>query len=245
MMQQQPLPMNSFNHQPTSCFLSEASPSVKSEGGGRSSAHQQLQEFHYPLVVRGVGGGGGEGHGHGAVQRLHGSGSSSEVDAIKAKIIAHPQYSSLLEAYVDCQKVGAPPEVAARLAAIGQEYEALQRATVGCRDPAADPELDQFMEAYYDMLVKYREELTRPIQEAMDFMKRIESQLNVLTNGSGEMDPIRPRSWTLKNPGVCSLMNKDKTSFSRTCWDTSYLKCWDRPLIRWLGIFSSAAAFLK
>lgn len=38
-------------------------------------------------------------------------------------------------------------------------------------------------EAYYDMLVKYREELTRPLQEAMDFMRRIESQLNVLTNG--------------------------------------------------------------
>lgn len=38
-------------------------------------------------------------------------------------------------------------------------------------------------EAYYDMLVKYREELTRPIQEAMDFMRRIESQLNMLGNG--------------------------------------------------------------
>lgn len=33
------------------------------------------------------------------------------------------------------------------------------------------------------MLVKYREELTRPIQEAMDFMRRIETQLNMLTNG--------------------------------------------------------------
>jgi len=38
-------------------------------------------------------------------------------------------------------------------------------------------------EAYYDMLVKYREELTRPVQEAMDFMRRIEAQLNVLSNG--------------------------------------------------------------
>ncbi|XP_038884572.1 homeobox protein knotted-1-like 2 isoform X2 [Benincasa hispida] len=47
-----------------------------------------------------------------------------------------------------------------------------------------DPDLDQFMEAYYGMLVKYREELTRPIQEAVDFMHRIESQLNTLCNGS-------------------------------------------------------------
>lgn len=34
------------------------------------------------------------------------------------------------------------------------------------------------------MLVKYREELTRPLQEAMDFLRRVESQLNSLTNGS-------------------------------------------------------------
>lgn len=33
------------------------------------------------------------------------------------------------------------------------------------------------------MLVKYREELSRPIQEAMDFMRRIESQLTSLCNG--------------------------------------------------------------
>lgn len=33
------------------------------------------------------------------------------------------------------------------------------------------------------MLVKYREELTRPVQEAMDFMRRIEAQLNVISNG--------------------------------------------------------------
>jgi KNOX2 domain len=34
------------------------------------------------------------------------------------------------------------------------------------------------------MLVKYREELTRPIQEATEFLKRVESQLNSLTNGT-------------------------------------------------------------
>lgn len=31
--------------------------------------------------------------------------SPAEVDAIKAKIVAHPQYSALLAAYLDCQKV--------------------------------------------------------------------------------------------------------------------------------------------
>lgn len=31
------------------------------------------------------------------------------------------------------------------------------------------------------MLVKYREELTRPLQEAMEFLRRVETQLNSLS----------------------------------------------------------------
>ncbi|XP_042046830.1 homeotic protein knotted-1-like [Salvia splendens] len=112
---------------------------------------------------------------------------SGEAESIKAKIIAHPQYSSLLDAYMDCQKVGAPPDVVARLAAVRQEFEASQRAAAATRrNVSKDPELDQFMEAYYDMLVKYREELTKPIHEAMEFMRRIEKQLNLLTKNTTE-----------------------------------------------------------
>ncbi|CAL9160094.1 unnamed protein product [Musa hybrid cultivar] len=116
----------------------------------------------------------------------------SDVDAIKAKIVSHPQYSSLLAAYIDCQKarppllVGAPPEVVARLSVVAQELEMRQRANFICRDSPTDPELDQFMEAYNEMLIKYREELTRPLQEAMEFLRMMESQLNslALTTGS-------------------------------------------------------------
>lgn len=34
------------------------------------------------------------------------------------------------------------------------------------------------------MLGKYKEELTRPLQEATEFLKRVESQLSSLTNGT-------------------------------------------------------------
>lgn len=34
------------------------------------------------------------------------------------------------------------------------------------------------------MLVKYREELTRPIDEAMEFLKRVEAQLDSIAGGS-------------------------------------------------------------
>ncbi|URE35204.1 hypothetical protein MUK42_17404 [Musa troglodytarum] len=90
--------------------------------------------------------------------------------AIKAKIISHPQCSSLVSAYIECQKVGAPPEVAARLSAVAQEFQMRQRASLICWDAAPDPELDQFMEACHDMLAKYEEELSRPLQEAMAFL---------------------------------------------------------------------------
>ncbi|CAL9093556.1 unnamed protein product [Musa textilis] len=69
--------------------------------------------------------------------------SASNTEDIKAKIMSHPQYSSLIGAYIDCQK-----------------------------------------EAYCDVLMRYREELTRPFQEAMDFLKTVESQFNALTNTS-------------------------------------------------------------
>jgi hypothetical protein len=37
-----------------------------------------------------------------------------------------------------------------------------------------EPELDQFMEAYLEVLVKLREELTRLPQEAMKFVRKME-----------------------------------------------------------------------
>ncbi|RLN40742.1 homeotic protein knotted-1 [Panicum miliaceum] len=128
---------------------------------------------------------------------------AGDVGAIKAKIISHPHYHSLLAAYLECQKarlpVGAPPEVSARLTAMAQELEARQRTALGGLGAATEPELDQFMEAYHEMLVKFREELTRPLQEAMEFMRRVESQLsslsisgrslrNILSSGSSEED---------------------------------------------------------
>ncbi|GAB4852432.1 Homeotic protein knotted-1 [Ancistrocladus abbreviatus] len=116
-----------------------------------------------------------------------------EVEAMKAKIISHPQYSNLLEAYLDCQKVGAPPEIATRLAAARQEFETRHRSSLPFKSDK-DPELDQFMEAYYNMLVKYREELARPVEEAMDFMRRMEAQLNLLGNGRVRIFPSDDKS---------------------------------------------------
>ncbi|CAA7387733.1 unnamed protein product [Spirodela intermedia] len=114
-----------------------------------------------------------------------GSPSPSDLEHMKAKITAHPRYSTLVEAYIECQKVGATPRVAARLAAVAGELGTQQRAARCFHDaPSVDPELSQFMEAYCNVLVMYREELKRPLQEAMDFLRRAEAQLNELSAGS-------------------------------------------------------------
>ncbi|XP_073118683.1 homeobox protein knotted-1-like 2 [Henckelia pumila] len=168
---------------------------VKTEAA--SQIIHPLTIFNYPSIIN---------------TPLHQQTTTSEVDAIKAKIIAHPHYSNLLEAYMDCQKVGAPPEVVARLTAIRQEFEARQRAGAAARDVSKDPELDQFMEAYYDMLVKYREELTRPLQEAMEFMRRIESQLNMITN----CGPVRILNSEEKCEGVVSSEEDQENSGGET-----------------------------
>ncbi|PWZ53057.1 Homeotic protein knotted-1 [Zea mays] len=82
------------------------------------------------------------------------SSSSPYVGAIKAKIISHPHYYSLLTAYLGCNKVGAPPEVSARLTEIAQEVEARQRTALGGLAVATELELGQFVEAYHEMLLK-------------------------------------------------------------------------------------------
>ncbi|KAG8482057.1 hypothetical protein CXB51_027030 [Gossypium anomalum] len=122
-------------------------------------------------------------------------GSSSS--SMKAKIMSHPHYHRLLAAYVNCQKVGAPPEVVARL-----EGACATAATVGGTSSTSyigeDPALDQFMEAYCEMLIKYEQELSKPFKEAMVFLQRIECQFKALTvSSSNPGDNTPPKLKTL------------------------------------------------
>ncbi|XP_051150739.1 homeotic protein knotted-1-like isoform X2 [Andrographis paniculata] len=166
-------PVSGFHLQSGNCFDQsdgQQLPIVKTEDG---SFQNRLLRFHQPSTLRG----------DQIVLEHRRQPESESVDSIKAKIVAHPQYFNLLEAYADCQKVGAPPEVIARLSSVRREVEASQRATARSDDDPKDPELDQFMEVYCNMLVKYHDELSRPFQEAMEFMRRVETQLGTLTNG--------------------------------------------------------------
>ncbi|PSS10392.1 Homeobox protein like [Actinidia chinensis var. chinensis] len=102
--------------------------------------------------------------------------------SVKAKIMVHPHYHRLLAAYVNCQKIGAPPEVVARLEEACSAAAGVRRS--GC--VGEDPALDQFMEAYCEMLTKYEQELSKPFKEAMVFLSRIECQFKALTVASSD-----------------------------------------------------------
>ncbi|XP_057764970.1 homeobox protein SBH1-like [Salvia miltiorrhiza] len=95
------------------------------------------------------------------------------------KIMSHPYYHRLLAAYVNCQKIGAPAEMAARLEEAGG---CAMRGSGGME--SGDPALDQFMEAYCEMLIKYEQELSKPLTEATLFLARIEHQFQALTAAS-------------------------------------------------------------
>ncbi|KAI3467554.1 hypothetical protein Pfo_024217 [Paulownia fortunei] len=100
---------------------------------------------------------------------------------IKAKIASHPSYPKLLDAYINCQKVGAPPEIVCLLDEIRREKDLCKQDAVSmCL--GIDPELDEFMETYCDVLVKYKSDLSRPFDEATSFLNKIETQLVNLCN---------------------------------------------------------------
>ncbi|OWM76082.1 hypothetical protein CDL15_Pgr009728 [Punica granatum] len=107
---------------------------------------------------------------------------------VKGKIKSHPSYPRLLQAYIDCQKVGAPPEIARLLEEIRRENDyACKRSSdegVPSYSLGVDPELDEFMETYIDMLAKYKSDLERPFDEATTFLNKIELQLSNLSTTS-------------------------------------------------------------
>ncbi|KAK4429810.1 Homeobox protein knotted-1-like 6 [Sesamum alatum] len=105
---------------------------------------------------------------------------------IKAKIASHPFYPKLLDAYIDCQKVGAPPEMVYLLDEIRREKElSLSRQDSVSMCLGHDPELDHFMETYCAILVKYKWDLWRPFDEATSFLNNIQAQLLHLRNDDG------------------------------------------------------------
>ncbi|KAI5672985.1 hypothetical protein M9H77_13349 [Catharanthus roseus] len=118
------------------------------------------------------------------INNIDGSSSNS----VKAKIMSHPHYHRLLAAYINCQKIGAPPDVVARLEEACSSAAATMVRSSSSSCIGEDPALDQFMEAYCEMLTKYEQELSKPFKEAMLFLSRIECQFKALSLATSSHD---------------------------------------------------------
>ncbi|KAM0043919.1 putative transcription factor Homeodomain-TALE-KNOX family [Helianthus debilis subsp. tardiflorus] len=103
--------------------------------------------------------------------------------ANRAKIMSHPLYPKLLQAYIACQKVGAPPDIANLFNEIFREND-FRRRSSACSCVGDDPELDEFMETYCEMLDRYRSDLAKPFDEATMFFSNMQTQLSDLCNGA-------------------------------------------------------------
>lgn len=119
----------------------------------------------------------------------YGDDHDDALSVIKAKIASHPRYTKLLQAFIDCQKVGAPPEISCVLDEIRRQNDLYKRG-LDSTCAGVDPELDDFMETFCDVLVKYKSDLSRPFDEATAFLNQIEFQLrNLCTDeGAGSSD---------------------------------------------------------
>ncbi|ONM31643.1 Homeobox protein liguleless 3 [Zea mays] len=137
---------------------------------------EDLYSIH-PGISRVVGGAASEASVAGA--GAGGPSPSDLTELMKAQIASHPRYPSLLSAYIECRKVGAHPHVTSLLEEVSRE----RRPDAGAGEIGVDPELDEFMDAYCRVLVRYKEELTRPFDEAASFLSSIQAQLSDLCSG--------------------------------------------------------------
>eukprot|EP00850_Spirogloea_muscicola_P012271 SM000078S22130 [mRNA] locus=s78:526676:529014:- [translate_table: standard] len=105
-------------------------------------------------------------------------------------VLAHPRYRRLVQAHVECLKVGADPEEAEQL-----EDACKRLVKFRAREGAlgVNPALDKFMDSYIQMLGDYKAELERPFREAHLFCKDFEHRLGRLSRSLGSHYSHTPR----------------------------------------------------
>ncbi|KVH98930.1 KNOX2-like protein [Cynara cardunculus var. scolymus] len=80
-------------------------------------------------------------------------------------------------------EVGAPPDISNLFDEIFRDNDFCRRSSA-CSCLGDDPELDEFMETYCEMLGKYRSDLARPFDEATTFLNNMQTQLTNLCKGT-------------------------------------------------------------
>ncbi|XP_014494790.1 homeobox protein knotted-1-like 1 [Vigna radiata var. radiata] len=98
-------------------------------------------------------------------------------EILKRRISSHPLYGLLVEAHLDCLKVGDISNLERELKI--DQMQATEKKNLGM---FSQSELDLFMEAYCLALGKLKEAMVEPQQKSMAFINNMHSQLREITN---------------------------------------------------------------
>ncbi|KAG5009512.1 hypothetical protein JHK87_018027 [Glycine soja] len=100
-------------------------------------------------------------------------------EILKRRISNHPLYGLLVEAHLDCLKVGDISNLERELKI--DQMQATEKQNLGM---FSQSELDLFMEAYCLALGKLKEAMVEPQQKSMAFINNMHSQLRELTKAT-------------------------------------------------------------
>ncbi|KAK7314675.1 hypothetical protein VNO77_33202 [Canavalia gladiata] len=100
-------------------------------------------------------------------------------EILKRRISSHPLYGLLVEAHLDCLKVGDISNLERELKI--DQMQAMKKQNLGM---FSQSELDLFMEAYCLALGKLKKAMEEPQQKSMAFINNMHSQLRELTKAT-------------------------------------------------------------
>ncbi|CAK8534306.1 unnamed protein product [Lathyrus sativus] len=108
----------------------------------------------------------------------HGDHVEENSEILKTRISNHPLYEFLVEAHLDCLKVG---DISNLEIEKKDKKKAMKKQNM---DMLSQSELDLFMEAYCLALNKLKEAMEEPQQNSMAFINNMHSQLRELTQAT-------------------------------------------------------------
>ncbi|XP_058727338.1 protein KNATM-like [Vicia villosa] len=108
----------------------------------------------------------------------HGDHVGENSEILKRRISNHPLYEFLVEAHLDCLKVG---DISNLEIEKKDKKKAMKKQNL---DMLSQSELDLFMEAYCLALNKLKEAMEEPQQNSMAFINSMHSQLRELTQAT-------------------------------------------------------------
>ncbi|KAG0585104.1 hypothetical protein KC19_3G258500 [Ceratodon purpureus] len=137
--------------------------------------------------------------------------SDHEQDHLRAAITEHPLYPAMVLAHVRVLKVGAPSSQQVKLDEIIKKYQRVEVAPENISKLGQDPELDQFMRSYTEMLTSLREDLEEPHNKMMQFMDKATKDLEAIMGHYVDTKPDEDDSYGYEiAPGMDATQDIDE-----------------------------------